>query len=198
MNKNEKKEKKEQKMEAAKRKKDVKSVAPILVSKIMPIVNFNEEGNFFVMENGNLMDLYEINCKDLLSLQDDELRLDNLTWDRLYKTYAGDLKIISFNFATDTHKQAENIDYLMSRTENPVYKSFLAAKRDEAIFINQNRFDKEFCLMFFAKTEDELRERRASIFGTMSRTRYPLLKRLELDKKQAIIYKLCNQSEGME
>ena len=120
---------------------------------------------------------------------------DNYTWDIFYKTYAKDIKILSFYFPADTLEQGNYISYKLYNTENPVFKDMLYDKLEEAEFIAKNRKDREYVLMFFASSVDALREKRAVIYGNLSRPAVPLVRRITYEKKEKILYKLGNSSE---
>ena len=81
-----------------------KQAQKILAAEIFPVIAGDEKESCFVMENGSFMDMFQINCKDLISASEDIVTFDNYTWDIFYKTYAKDVKIISFNFPADTAK----------------------------------------------------------------------------------------------
>ena len=164
-----------------------KQAQKILAAEIFP----DEKESCFVMENGSFMDMFQINCKDLISASEDIVTFDNYTWDIFYKTYAKDVKIISFNFPADTARQKAYISHKLSDTENPVFSDMLSDKLSEAEYIAKSRKDREFVLMFFASSVDDLREKRAVIFGNLSRPALPLV----YEKKEQILYKLGSSSE---
>lgn len=175
--------------------KNIKKILPKLVSDIVPVVNFDEEHGFFTLENGLIMDMFKIRTRDLSSLHEDELEYDNLTWDKMYRVYADDLKIVSFNFATDTSKQQKTLKHYLDNTKNPIFKELLEEKISETEIIHNNFKDREFCLMFFAKDYNELSSKKNNLYSLMSRGNIPLLEYIENLKKKKIIYKLNNQCE---
>lgn len=172
-----------------------KQAQKILAAEIFPVIAGDEKESCFVMENGSFMDMFQINCKDLISASEDIVTFDNYTWDIFYKTYAKDVKIISFNFPADTARQKAYISHKLSDTENPVFSDMLSDKLQEAEYIAKSRKDREFVLMFFASSVDDLREKRAVIFGNLSRPALPLVRRIPYEKKEQILYKLGSSSE---
>ena len=167
----------------------------LLISEIFPVIAGDEKESCFLLENGTYMDMFQINSKDLASSPEDIVMFDNYTWDIFYKTYAKDIKILSFYFPADTLEQRNYISYKLYNTENPVFKDMLYDKLEEAEFIAKNRKDREYVLMFFASSIDDLREKRAVIFGNLSRPAVPLVRRITYEQKEKILYKLGNSSE---
>lgn len=188
-------ERKEKRQRKKQKKAAAKEVQRLLISEIFPVIAGDEKESCFLLENGTYMDMFQINSKDLASSPEDIVMFDNYTWDIFYKTYAKDIKILSFYFPADTLEQRNYISYKLYNTENPVFKDMLYDKLEEAEFIAKNRKDREYVLMFFASSIDDLREKRAVIFGNLSRPAVPLVRRITYEKKEKILYKLGNSSE---
>ena len=188
-------ERKEKKQRKKQEKTTAKEVQRLLISEIFPVIAGDEKESCFLLENGTYMDMFQINSKDLASSPEDIVMFDNYTWDIFYKTYAKDIKILSFYFPADTLEQRNYISYKLYNTETPVFKDMLYDKLEEAEFIAKNRKDREYVLMFFASSVDDLREKRAVIFGNLSRPAVPLVRRITYEKKEKILYKLGNSSE---
>ena len=188
-------ERKEKRLRKKQEKAAAKEAQRLLISEIFPVIAGDERESCFLMENGTYMDMFQINCKDLISAPEDIVIFDNYTWDIFYKTYAKDIKIVSFNFPSDTTRQRNYISHKLYNTENPVFSDMLSDKLSEAEEIAKSRKDREFVLMFFASTVDDLREKRAVIFGNLSRPAVPLVKRITYEKTEQILYKLGSSSE---
>lgn len=188
-------ERKEKRLRKKQEKAAAKEAQRLLISEIFPVIAGDERESCFLMENGTYMDMFQINCKDLISAPEDIVIFDNYTWDIFYKTYAKDIKIVSFNFPSDTTRQRNYISHKLYNTENPVFSDMLSDKLSEAEEIAKSRKDREFVLMFFASSVDDLREKRAVIFGNLSRPAVPLVRRITYEKKEQILYKLGSSSE---
>ena len=188
-------ERKEKRQRKKQKKAAAKEVQRLLISEIFPVIAGDEKESCFQLENGTYMDMFQINSKDLASSPEDIVMFDNYTWDIFYKTYAKDIKILSFYFPADTLEQRNYISYKLYNTENPVFKDMLYDKLEEAEFIAKNRKDREYVLMFFASSIDDLREKRAVIYGNLSRPALPLVRRIPYEKKEKILYRLGNSSE---
>ena len=144
----EKKELKEKKKEEKRIKKTIKKESPkynkMSVDEMIPIIKRHDEYNLYYMEDGSLVAIYGIVEKNLLGAPEDDIMYDNACFDKLYKTYSDDLKIITSNFPTDTRKQIDYYNYLIEKnegspSENPVFIDLLKRKRSELTWIAENR-----------------------------------------------------------
>jgi hypothetical protein len=175
-----------------KRQRD-KAEKTVFVSEIMPVIAMDKETGAGILDTGLLVDMLGIRSKDQNALSDEEHDFDNACFDKLYRIYQGDLKIIALNFPTDTGKQLDYLYYKYGRTENPVLRDLLQKEIDKAIWINQHRTDKEYILFFYAKDRSQHRDMLSTILGTLSRGNIPLVYTLPPDRKREIYFKLNNK-----
>lgn len=180
------------------KKKEVKEldkkIEPLLIEKIMPVVDFEETGNYGIMFDGSIIDMFRIRSKDIYAADKNEILMDQILWDRLYKTYPEDLKIISFHFPTDTSRQQSYINTIATRTENPIYRKLLAEQKEKLIEIHQHYMDKEYILCFFSRNPPDHAEKVLQIKNCLSKASRPLIEPMSKDKKIRIIYKLYNKN----
>lgn len=166
------------------------------ISQLIPIEQYDEELNVFLMRNGEkYMDIIQIVSIDLMNKSDQEVEYLNLRWAKFYKTCAVDLKIISLNFPTNTGKQQKYIKYKLKNTKNPIYRYFLENKLEELISIEKNRSDREYYLMYFANSDEQLKDIRDIISSSL--INYGLAERMTKDKKIQIIYKFNNPNTAL-
>lgn len=163
----------------------------------IPIVKYDEFLNCGIMEDGSLIDFLKIETKDIYACDREKILIEQLLWDRLLKTYAGDLKEVSFLFPTDTQKQQDYIDYVARRTKNPMFREILSIEKEKLMEMQRDYFDREFVLCFFAKDKTELNDNRLAIKATLTRTNPPLVTELSAEKKKAVIYKLYNKNMNL-
>lgn len=186
----------EKQMEAAAKKAQKKREAKALANytdEIMPVVGYNEDFDVFVMEDGTIIDILGIQAKNLMSASENELAFDIMCWDKLLKTFAADLKIISFNFPTDTSKQQAYINRKIEQQKNPLLKEILLQKIAELDWISKNRKDREFAICFYSRNIDDYRKNYLQIYSQLSSSA-PLCKKLTSEKKKQIIYNLYNKN----
>ncbi|MGL4483652.1 MAG: hypothetical protein ACRCUS_01765 [Anaerovoracaceae bacterium] len=174
------------------KKKKTKEVEALLVSDVIPIVDFH--GDSFLLKNGKILDILKITCKDLYSASEDEIQFDSLCFDKLYKTYPFDLKIVGINMPTDTEVSQEYIKNKISKTKNPVFCEQLKNKLRELEAIAKLRTDREYYLFFYSDNEDERKDNLIQITRSLSRGAAPLVIEIDLDNKIKIIQKMTNKN----
>ena len=81
----------------------------------LPIIDFDEELQLPIMEDGSFCDFLEIITKDLQNISEDQLQIDKLMWEKLFDTYPDDLKIVSFSFPASTMQQQRYLEYILER-----------------------------------------------------------------------------------
>lgn len=187
-----------EKKKAAAAKKELKKIEAKaqanFTDEIMPVVGYNEDYDVFVMEDGTIMDILGINAKNLMSASENEIAYDIMCWDKLFKTFVSDLKIICFNFPTDTTKQQSYISRKIEKQKNPLLREILWQKEAELQWISLNRKDREFAICFYSRSIDEYRKNYLQIYSQLSSATSPLCRKLTAEKKKQIIYNLYNKN----
>lgn len=186
MTKDERKKEKEEK----KRKKQNKQKAELIP---LPVVDIDEYG-LLILEDGTYADMFEITTKDLMSLSEDDLKWDQYMWDKLYKIYDSDLKIISFSFPTDTRDQQLYFKYLLDKAENPATRHFLQQKLEEVEGVSYKFLTNSFVLVFYAKTLQDYRNKSLNIMSVLTRSNHTMATPITVEQKKMIITKLCNKN----
>lgn len=174
--------------------KKEKEIEALYIEDVLPIVDYNDELDILVMSDGTYCDFLEITTSDLTSLSEDELSYNIMLWEKLYKIYAGNLKIISFSFPTDTEQQQKYLRYKILKTDNPIYRRVLEEKLEKAEEVAVNHMTRSFALVFYAKSISEYRNNYLNIRAVLSNVNRPLIKVMSKEKKLAIIEKLCNKN----
>ena len=182
-------------MSREKQANESKSKKPVQKSTLdlLPFVCIDK--GIFYMRDKSYMDIFQITTKDLIAAPDSDVEFDMLQFEKFYKMYAADCKIIGINFPTDTAPQQQYYQHLIGRTENPVFRDYLQQKYEELVDINLNFTDREYYLMIFAPTYEKYIEAKNIIKVTLEYT--GLLKETDVDRKIKIITKLCNKSTSI-
>ncbi len=162
------------------------------VQELIPLVDFDADKGFYYTGDGCL-DLIQITSKDLINSSSDEVEYDCLKFAKLYKTYESDLKIIALNFPCNTDRQQEYLNYKMQHTANAVYQSYLQRCIDELVWIGKHDTTREYFFMVFAKTPEELEKNLLTLQSVLGLGKSGLLKKISLEKKQQIFFKLANK-----
>lgn len=162
------------------------------VTSLLPIIRYDDNNNCFEMKNGKYMDLIGITTKDLEALSYDEMEWDILSFARFYKTFGSDVKIIGMNFPTNTKPQQQYVIHKLKTTKNEIYKHFLSEKLSELEWIEKNRTDREYYLMFFSdsplKHKDNINILQKSLGAN------GLVFFMNKEKKIQILFKLNNKN----
>lgn len=163
------------------------------VKSVLEIAYYDDDTSCFVMDDGNFMDLIQINTKDLVSSADDEVEYDIMKFTKLYKMYADDLKITVMNFPCKTSVQQEYITHKIKTTSNEIYKKFLQRQLDELVWIEKNDMMREYYFMIFGKKKAKLISNRNLIFNVLGSGRKNLSQKISKDKKILICERLNNK-----
>lgn len=160
---------------------------------LLPFISIDK--NIFYMNNKTYMDIFQITTKDLISASESEIEFDMLQFEKFYKMYADDCKIIGINFPTDTKRQQQYYQHKIKNTTNPLFKDLLQIKHDELAEVNQYYTDREYYLMIFCKTYEKYLEAKNIISVTLKNVN--LISEISVDKKVSIITKMCNKATSI-
>ena len=69
------------------------------ILKIIPIRTYDRTNECYVYEDGTILDIVGIRCKDLNIQSSDELERDMLQLTQFFSTFKDDIKIISINIS---------------------------------------------------------------------------------------------------
>ncbi len=162
-------------------------------AELLPIIGMDK--GLFCMSDGSYMDIFRIVTKDLISAAESEIELDMLQWEKFYKMYAADCKIIGINFPTDTKRQQQYFQHKINTAENPFYKEILQTKYDELVDVNLYYTDREYYLMIFCPSYEKYLEARNIITVTLKNV--GLISDISVEKKIMILTKLCNKATSV-
>ncbi|WP_148873228.1 hypothetical protein [Serratia marcescens] len=162
------------------------------VLNIIPIATYNEERGYYNCKNGLIIDIVQFVCKDLTTTNAQDIEFDIIAITKHFRTYAGDVKIISINIPTDCSNQIAYFTRKIERCKNNIQKKILQKKLNEEIWIEKNRLNKEFYYMFFSYSPENHEENLKNILNSLHQC--GLVKTLDRDKKDAVLYKLNNKN----
>ena len=160
-------------------------------AELLPIIGMDK--GLFCMSDGSYMDIFRIVTKDLISAAESEIELDMLQWEKFYKMYAADCKIIGINFPTDTKRQQQYFQHKINTADNPLFKEILQTKYEELVDVNLT--DREYYLMIFCPSYEKYLEARNIITVTLKNV--GLISDISVEKKIMILTKLCNKATSV-
>lgn len=175
-------------------KKDKKKTGIVRKSilDLVPIREYDTDLQCFRLKDGTYMDLLQIQSKDLINASEDEVEYDCLKFAKLYRLYAGDVKIICLNFPCDNSNQKRFLEHKIKRTKNEIFKEQLNRKLQELIWLEKNDLTREYYYMFFAANGDELEKNQRIFLSTLGQSRTGLVQKIPESKKIEIFSRICN------
>lgn len=160
---------------------------------IVPVRFYDTERQCYRMDDGSCMDLMQIQSKDLVNASEDEVEYDCLKFSKLYRVYAGDLKVLCLNFPCDCSRQKRYLEHKIKKTKNEVFREQLEKKKKELEWLEKNDTTREYYYMLFAGTPEELEKNRRSLSAALGTGQEGLADRISPEKKQQILFRLYNK-----
>ena len=112
--------------------------------KDIEIKELNPNG-YFVLQDGELLELLKIRAIDLNSLSTEE-----------NEYIAPDIKVVCMNFPCDTTRQQIFLERKMQNTKNEIHRETLSTYLEELRWLQQNDTTRNFYLMTFASSDEEM------------------------------------------
>lgn len=156
-------------------------------SSILPFIQIHND--YILMKDG-VMDIFQIESKDLYSLNDDDINFLVMAQGRFYRSYFDSIKQIAMNFPSNTEKQKAYWRKKRENTENPIMLRFIDRKLFELEFLEKERTNREFFLFIYADSEQQLEEKKKLIIRSLEQS-FPL-KELSIKKKKEVLFMLNN------
>lgn len=175
-------------------KKEKRKTVRKSVVDLLPVVGYDQETGCYRLKNGKVLDLIQINSKDLVNSSADEVEYDSMKFAKLYKMYENDLKLVVLNFPCNTARQQDYLQQKLEKTTNPVYQRFLQRKIDELIWLDKHNTTREFYYMLFAKDLTELEKLRGILKSVLHTGKDGLLIEMPDEKKHQVFYRLNNKN----
>lgn len=163
------------------------------MEKLMETSRYDSEKEWFLLKDGTLMNLVQIQSKDLVNSSNDEVEYDCLKFAKTYKLYADDIKIIALNFPCNTEKQQKYFRHKLAQTKNEIFKAFLQKKLDELIWLGKHDTTREYYYMLFADTEEQMETNMRILQTNLGSGKTGLISFLTGEKKQEVLYRMGNK-----
>lgn len=170
------------------KKKKVLSKTPA----ILPFLKIDENAIF--MKEG-VMDILQIETKDLHSLNKDEMEFFLYSDSGFLRSYYPSIKMVALNFPVNNTRQLNYWKKKQGETEDPLKLRFIKRKIFELQFLEKERTNREFFLFIYAKNVQQLEERRSLAIRNKKQS-FPV-KTLSIQKKEDILFILNNQNSKL-
>lgn len=157
---------------------------------LLPFIQY--KNNCFHMKNGRYVDFLKIICKDILSLSKEEAADINYIYEKFYRIYSGDIKLIGINMPVDTTKNQKYLKHKLQTTNNTLQAECLLESLREQEYVQEQLTQREYYIMFFFDNIEEHKENIET--GCITLGEHSLVDRLTQKEKETIIFKLCNKN----
>lgn len=161
---------------------------------IIPIQKYDLEQQFYVLEDGSVMDLFKIVTKDQNSSSPSEKNWDNMKFTKLYKMYADDIKIFALNYPCNTQQQQKYWQHKMDVTTNKALQRLQQQRLYQLEWLEKNNTSREFYLAITAKNADDFFKNKSTVINILGLGKEGLIETMEAEKKHQILFKLNNKS----
>lgn len=172
-----------------------KSKPPKVSSGVMDVIPFSHfEGDYIYLRKGytGYMEILQMHATDIESKHSSEVEQYIGGQLGFLRTYLDSFKEIDLNFPTNCETQRRYWEDKLNEAKSDVQRKFIERKLYEFDFLEENRTNREFFIMIFGKTKDEL-ERKVRDFKNLSEASFPCVN-ISNAKKQDILYLLNNQN----
>ena len=154
---------------------------------ILPIRYYDEDAESFVLKDGTYFDIYEKVADDVDNMMEDEVQMLMIRFAKFLKLYKDDLKIVSMNFPTNLLSQQKRLEKKLHETRDPVRRRWLERSISELQRAEKGTRKREYYFILMSKDAEEHYDQvqQLSVLGNG-------IRKMSLDKKLQIVYKLCN------
>ena len=183
-----KEEKNKEKIYKKNRKEALKNIQHKTVE-LLPLVAMTENRNFECKDE--YLDIFQIRSVDTNAMNNYDTTVYILSLTRILKMYVDDIKVISMNFPANTQRQQDYINKKIANCKNELHLKFLKNRKMQLEAIEKIRTNREFYIMIFGETEEELEKNKRTLFNSAS---FIKLLKLTDEKKIKILRKLNNMN----
>ena len=170
-----------------------KNKARNTVLSLLDVRRYDNDAQAFQKEDGAYFDLLQVLGRDLNALRDEDVWYDIRVYTMLYRTYPDDLKWICTTYPTDVSEQQRYWFHKLQSTHSPIFRRWIETEIAKLEWLAENRSDKEYYVMIFAKDKEGLRERRTTVQVCLKQ----YVQEIPAIKKARILEKFYNQTEQL-
>src|SRR5699024_2288074 len=152
------------------------------------------EGKFIRFRKGYVgyAEILQIQTTDILSKNESEVEQYIAGQTSFLRTYLESFKEINLNFPTNCTTQRDYWEKKLESATTEVQQRFIERKLYEFDYLEENRTNREFFIMLFSSTVEELK-RNVRDFKRLSKASFPVYE-IDTKKKTEILFLLKNQN----
>jgi len=159
---------------------------------IIPLNRYDFNNEYYITDDDKIIDFFKIKCRDLTKTNEADVENDISNLTNFFQTFEDDFKIISINIPTNCKNQINYFNNKIKKCNNIYCKNQLIKKRDELIWIEKNKLDKEFYLMVFADNREKYGMQYQTIMSTLGSN--DLLLIINKNQKDEVLMKINNKN----
>ncbi len=163
------------------------------VLKVIPIRSYDYNNECYVCEDGKIKDIIKIQTKDIVSMSESDIEYDMSILTLFFRVYKDDFKIIGINVPTNCQSQIRYLHKMIDNCTDEFKRMILMEKLAEEEWIEKNRTEKEFEIMYFAKNIEEYLKIKELILNRLVEKKFAFI--LSKAEKDRILYKINNKNE---
>lgn len=160
----------------------------------IPITGYDEESGCILYGDGSCMNMLQVYSKDLINSDADEIEMDCFKWAKFYKIYGKDVEIISLMFPCDTKTPQQYWKKKLKHNLNPEFRDMIERKIQELEWREKHTATKEFYLVLFFDSKTEVKEAMKLVENTLGTGSLGLVREMDREKKELILFKLANKN----
>ncbi|MGG3801187.1 hypothetical protein [Metabacillus fastidiosus] len=186
---------KQSKKEKKNEKPEKRKMAKRSITEIIPIIDMDDDGLIELKDNQGFYDIWQLQSKDVYSMNDEETRFDIYNLSHFYQAYHNSIKFLAINFPVNTTKQQQFIQKKIDKCKSTLYEKFLIQKMTELQFLEWGRTNREYFVFIFGENQHIVNERVQSVKRYLQRI--APISPIDENKKIEILYKLNNQNSKL-
>jgi hypothetical protein len=159
---------------------------------IIPIRYYDHANECFILSDKSVLDIVGIKCKDFNTASDSDIDNDMLALTRFFRTYVDDIKIISINIPTSCEEQIKFVNHKIAKCRNEFRRNQLEIKKAELEWIEKNRLNKEFYIMYQSKDIQDHIKHKDIIIEKLGNGN--LLNMINEKEKEVVLMKMNNKN----
>lgn len=162
------------------------------VLEVLPHRRYDYENECYITADNKVLDIIQVKCKDFTAQSSDEIERDMLILTEYFRLYVPDFNIVAINIPTNCEEQIAFLNYKIEHCTNEYRKNQLLIKKEEQEWIEKNRLNKEFYIMYFGNDMEEYKKNRGLIQEKLGNNN--LLVPISKKQKDIVFMKMNNKN----
>ena len=163
------------------------------MASLLEIKRYDERHDCFRLSAGSCLEIVRIICSDFQAIRENDLEYENLKFEQFYSRYPSDIKLVCVNMSERCTKQIQFVNHKLELCQDPICRAELRARRKELEWLEKNRQRKEYYLLLYADSPEQLADARGGAIGRMMDVR--LILPIDRQEKIEVLTKILNPEQ---